>query len=173
MGNIDERASVGYYNSRPGIHAGGGVLIFNDHGDLLLVKPSYRNTWAWPGGGWEPGESPLDVAIRECQEEIGVCPSPLYPAFVNYIPPRADGSDDILHFVFTTDPVDGSFMDQVTVRQSEIDSVHFAPAADLRNYMKEYRVRAVLTYLDHRTGNAMLYLEDGRIHSSIPAKQAS
>jgi 8-oxo-dGTP pyrophosphatase MutT (NUDIX family) len=70
VANIDERSSVAYDNSQPGIHAGGGVLIFTQRGDLLIVKPNYRNTWAWPGCGWQPGESPQATAIRECREEI-------------------------------------------------------------------------------------------------------
>ena len=57
------------------------------------------------------------------------------------------------------------------MQQSEIESARFVPISNLGDYMKEYRVRAVLAYLDHRMDNAMLYLEDGRLHSSIPAEQ--
>lgn len=166
MPRVNEQASVGYYNSQPGILTGGGVLIFNQDNDLLLVKPSYRNTWAWPGGGWDPGESPKATVVRECREEIGVCPVPLLPAFVNYIPPREDGSLDVVHFVFTTHPVENDFLDSLTLQADEIEDIKFVPKAEWGNYMKEYRVRAVETYLQHKIGGAMLYLEDGLLPAS-------
>jgi len=158
---INEQASVDYYNKQPGIRMGGGVLIFNEGGELLLVKPSYRNTWAWPGGGSDPGESPRAVALRECKEEIGLCPEPLYPAFVNYIPPQEDGSLDKLQFAFRTDPVPSEFIREVRPQPNEIEAIRFVPVTALGNYMKEYRVRAVQTYLDFYDGNDMLYMEDG------------
>lgn len=59
--------------------AAAGFLIVNDIGKVLLCRRSPRasgspNTWATPGGGVEPGESPLDTAFRECWEELGNCP---------------------------------------------------------------------------------------------------
>jgi 8-oxo-dGTP pyrophosphatase MutT (NUDIX family) len=161
MSEIDETKSIDYYNRQPGIRTGGGVLIFNRSGDLLLVKPNYRNTWAWPGGGWDPGESPMQVATRECTEEIGRCPTPLLPAFINYIPPRDDGSLDVVHFVFTAELVDDDFINTLRPQDDEIDDIRFVPIPKLKDYMKPYRVRAVQTYLQHRVANAMLYLEDG------------
>lgn len=163
MRHIDESKSIAFYNSRPGIRVGGGILIFNTTGDLLLVKPNYRNTWGWPGGGREQEETPLSAAIRECEEEIGICPQPLRPAFVNYIPPRPDGSNDVLHFVFSAKPVEDGFLDKIKLQKEEIEAVKFVPIAELDKYMKPYRVTAINTYLAHRDTGSMLYMEDGKI----------
>lgn len=160
MPHIDESKSIAFYNSRPGIRVGGGVLIFNRDGELLLVKPS-RNTWSWPGGGWEEGETPRMTAERECKEEIGICPLPLLPAFVNYIPPRSDDSKDVLHFVYTVDPVDENFINSLTLQKDEIEAAKFVPISELDSYMKPYRVVAVRTYLKRRNLGTLLYLEDG------------
>ena len=161
MPQIDESKSVEFYNSMPKIRTAAGVLIFDRQGKLLLVKPNYRNTWGWPGGVNEPGESPLTAALRECHEEIGLCPGPLRPAFVNYIPPQPDGSHDVIHFVFTVDPVEDDFLKRVTLQQEELDEARFVPIGQLDSYMKKYRGRAVRTYLENRVDGAMLYLEDG------------
>jgi 8-oxo-dGTP pyrophosphatase MutT (NUDIX family) len=161
MTQVDESSGVAYYNSLPGIRIGGGVLIFNKLGELLLVKPNYRNTWMWPGGGWDPGESPLQVAMREYTEELGVDIGTLKPAFINYIPPRSDGTKDVIHFVYTTEPVADNFLDTLTLQKSELDDAKFVPLAELGDYMKEYRVRALKTYLNSKMDGAMLYLEDG------------
>jgi hypothetical protein len=86
---------------------------------------------------------------------------PLHPAFVNYIPPRDDGSKDVLHFVFASGPVGDDFLDDVQIPKSEIEEIRFVPVADLADFVKPYRVRAVNTYLEHQMAGAMLYLEDG------------
>lgn len=161
--HIDEHQSIDFYNSRPAIRAGGGVLAFNHEGELLLVKPTYRNTWSWPGGGSDVGESPLTAAVRECREELGVVITPLRPAFVNYIPPRPDGTLNIIHFVFTAGAVDSAFTRQLKLPKKEIEAAKFVPIAELGKYMKDYRVRAVKTYLIHKPTKGMLYLEDGQL----------
>jgi len=161
--HIDEQQSVDFYNSRHAIRTGGGILIFNREGGLLLVKPSYRNTWSWPSGGSDPDESPLTTAVRECREELGVAMASLYPAFVNYIPSRPDGTMDTIHFVFTTDAVDSTFTKRLKLPKEEIEAAKFVPIIQLSNYMKDYRVRAIKTYLSHKSSKGMLYLEDGRL----------
>ena len=138
-------------------------MIFNHEGDLLLVKPTYRNTWSWPGGGSDAGESPLAAAIRECREELGVNMTSLRPAFVNYIPPRPDGTLDIIHFVFAAGAVDSAFIRQLKLPKEEIEAAKFVAIAELSKYMKDYRVQAVKTYLSNKPSKGMLYLEDGQL----------
>jgi len=59
-------------------HAG-LVVRAADTGRVLMLQRSIkdeadpaRGTWEFPGGGLEPGETPLEGAIREWQEETGV-----------------------------------------------------------------------------------------------------
>lgn len=155
---------VDYYNSLPAKRTGAGVLIFDQAGRLLLVKPSYRDTWAWPGGGIDEGEAPAHAAIRECEEEIGIQLPSIRPAFINYIPPRKDGSLDVVHFVFTADVVDAEhFLTTLTLDFREIVAARFAHPSEHATYMEAIRVRALRTYLDHATNGLTLYLEDGRL----------
>lgn len=47
-------------------------VIFNDAGQVLLLKATYGNcTWGLPGGALEPGETIHQALLRECQEELG------------------------------------------------------------------------------------------------------
>jgi 8-oxo-dGTP diphosphatase len=47
-----------------------GVIINNDQ-EVLVVIPTWRNTYDLPGGGVEPTEQIAEGVIRECYEETG------------------------------------------------------------------------------------------------------
>jgi mutator protein MutT len=51
-----------------------GALIFNDAGQVLLLKHRFRagSGWGLPGGFLERGEQPLEALKRELLEEIGL-----------------------------------------------------------------------------------------------------
>ncbi len=50
-----------------------GVLIVNAQRELLLCHVTGRFHWDLPKGGMGAGESPLEAALRETQEETGLC----------------------------------------------------------------------------------------------------
>jgi 8-oxo-dGTP pyrophosphatase MutT (NUDIX family) len=51
-------------------------ILFTDGKKMLLLKRSNNcdepNTWGLPFGGGRKGESPIETAIRETKEEIGI-----------------------------------------------------------------------------------------------------
>lgn len=52
----------------------GRAILRDDAGRVLLLHFVLPNMtfWATPGGGMEPGETPLEAAIREVREELGI-----------------------------------------------------------------------------------------------------
>lgn len=48
------------------------VMVFNDAGELLLMRDAQAGYWTLPGGLMEPYELPADAAVREVYEETGV-----------------------------------------------------------------------------------------------------
>jgi 8-oxo-dGTP pyrophosphatase MutT (NUDIX family) len=62
---------AGWFVRRPrtfGAHA----LALTPEGKLILVKLRYASGWRLPGGGRRPAEDPVDAALRELREEIGM-----------------------------------------------------------------------------------------------------
>ncbi|GIH07108.1 NUDIX hydrolase [Rhizocola hellebori] len=48
------------------------LLLRDEHGQIVIVKPHYKAVWHLPGGLMETDESPRLAAERETFEEIGL-----------------------------------------------------------------------------------------------------
>jgi len=51
---------------------GVAALVFNNSGQVLLVKNSYRRGWYLPGGGVNKKETVLEAIKRELAEEVNI-----------------------------------------------------------------------------------------------------
>lgn len=64
--------ALSWRNTRPKKRMGAGVLIRDEQGRVLLVEPTYKNSWEIPGGSVEADESPRATCKREVEEELGL-----------------------------------------------------------------------------------------------------
>jgi ADP-ribose pyrophosphatase YjhB (NUDIX family) len=73
------------------------VMVFNEAGELLLIRNSYADTalFLLPGGGIGRGETPAAAAVREVLEEVGLEVREL--ARVSTYVSAAEGKRDTIH----------------------------------------------------------------------------
>ncbi len=141
-----------------------GVLFVDPAGQVLLVRPTYKEGMEIPGGYVQPGESPAAAAIREVQEELGFTPGLGRLLVTDWAPAPAEG-DKVL-FVF-----DGGILNDTDTARIQVDGVEIgdfsfhdlSALADVLNERLERRVRAAARA---RTADRHLYLEHGVPHDS-------
>ncbi|MFF7155293.1 NUDIX domain-containing protein [Streptomyces sp. NPDC008139] len=75
------------------------VLLRDEEGRVLLVKPTYKPGWDLPGGMAEANEAPDDAARRELREELGLDVTLHGLLVVDWVPPHGPW-DDHLAFIF-------------------------------------------------------------------------
>ena len=90
-----------------------GGVIFDDEGRVLLRKPTGNfdgYAWTFPKGGGEYGEHPVDIAVREVEQETGH-----KGQIVGVVPGGYEsGSSRNYFFVMRSDEYDTSKMDKET-----------------------------------------------------------
>ena len=63
-----------YVGHAPLMCTGGGVIVENERGEILLQRRRDNGLWGVIGGAMEMGENILDTAMREAREEAGITP---------------------------------------------------------------------------------------------------
>src|SRR5215210_784670 len=73
------------------------VMVFNERGELLLIRNSYGDSaqYLLPGGGVSRRESPAAAAIREVHEELGLQVRDVEPVWT--YASSAEGKRDTIH----------------------------------------------------------------------------
>jgi 8-oxo-dGTP diphosphatase len=149
---------VAWHHSRPGKRMGGGALVRDPRGRVLLVEPTYKDTWEIPGGSVEADESPRAACAREITEELGLVLRPGRLLCIEWQGPEPDRNESVMHVY------DGGVLpDLAAVRlpAEELAACRFVDAAELDTVLPERlarRVRAALRALEE---GVLVELEHG------------
>ena len=73
------------------------VMLFNDAGEIMLIRNSYGRSdlFVLPGGGIHPFEAPAAAAAREVKEELNCAVAELAPVSTHVS--AAEGKSDTVH----------------------------------------------------------------------------
>jgi 8-oxo-dGTP pyrophosphatase MutT (NUDIX family) len=146
--------------SRPYVAA--GVLLCDEAGRVMLVRPTYKEHWDIPGGYVEAGETPAQAAAREVREELGII-TPVGPLLVADWAPHPDEGDKLL-LVFDGGTLTAQQRAAVRLPAEELASYAFHAPAQVTALLVPRLGRRVAAAIDaHLTGRTT-YLEHGRPH---------
>lgn len=117
-----------------------GALFFDDQGRVLLVHPTYKDTWDIPGGYVERGESPAAACRRELAEELSIDRTPIRLIAVDWAPSESEG--DKLLFLFDCGPL-GADEQRIRLPADELDAWRWVALAELDEYVLERIARRI------------------------------
>lgn len=143
--------------SRPRVAA--GALFFDHTGNVLLVKPNYKDGWDIPGGYVEPGETPIEACEREIKEELALDVTISRLLAVDWAPSEQEG-DKVL-FVFDAGTIDDEALRSVEIQREELTKWAFQPPEAFDDLMPARLARRLHAAVDARD-SATRYLEHGR-----------
>lgn len=138
-----------------------GVLLFDEHDRVLLVDPTYKPGWEFPGGVVERGEAPARGGMREVAEELGIelaeVPSLLV---VDWEPPRPPGYGG-LRMLFDGGRLNSGEAGQVLLPGSELRGWRFVGEAEAAHLLPPTRYERLRWALRARERGLVLNLEAG------------
>jgi 8-oxo-dGTP diphosphatase len=144
-----------WFAGLPGVVVAAGALITDPAGQVLLVKPNYRDHWTLPGGVCEFGEPPHAGCAREIAEEIGLHHPPGPLLAIDWSRAYGDLQRPIMHFVFDGGTLaDGS---QIVLQQEELDDWRFTGVDELAGFLAPYGLSRVRAAVAGRAAGATIY----------------
>lgn len=165
--SVDEQRE--WFNGQPRKPVSAAIVLTDDQGRVLLLETNYRDDWNLPGGVLEEHESPLDGAVRETREELGIVVDrcSLSLCAVDYRPAK-DGFIDKLYFYFYGGSLTQEQIDAIKLQDEEIEQMRFVKLREAEQLLSRWTYRQVAASVRGQ-GDKGLYLENG----SVPGEQTA
>ncbi len=108
-------------------------------GCVLLVHRAHYDDWSLPKGKLEPGESWTEAALREVEEETGLCCALGEEAGRSYYTDGAGREKEVRYFLMSSS--------NEAVARNEIDEVRWVPLSDAAQILSYARDAVLLAGL--------------------------
>ncbi|MEU2978208.1 NUDIX hydrolase [Streptomyces hirsutus] len=138
-----------------------GVLLFDERDRVLLVDPTYKPGWEFPGGVVEPGEAPARAGMREVAEETGIrldeAPSLLVVDWEPPAPPAYGG----LRLLFDGGRLRATDAARLLLPGPELRDWRFVSETEAAGMLPPVRYERLRRALRARERGKAMYLEAG------------
>ncbi|MEU3772528.1 NUDIX domain-containing protein [Streptomyces sp. NPDC032472] len=139
-----------------------GVLLFDDEDRVLLVDPTYKPGWEFPGGVVEAGEAPARAGVREVAEELGIDLGRVPGLLVVDWEPPARPAYGGLRLLFDGGRLSAGAAARLRLPGPELRAWRFATEAEAAELLPPVRYERLRWALRARERGRPLYLEGGR-----------
>lgn len=150
-----------YIASLPRKISSAGALIRNGAGEILIVKPSYRNDgWLLPGGSVEDRETPTQAVRREAREELGIDLRIGAPLCIEYLDDES-GYPPAVDFLFDGGVISAEEIARIALPEDELSAYAFKPLEEALELICEHlNARTAFAYKALGSGKP-IYIENG------------
>jgi 8-oxo-dGTP diphosphatase len=150
---------VAWHASLPGVVATAAGIIADSAGNVLIVKPNYRDHWTLPGGICEFGEPPHAGCAREVTEETGLELPVGRLLSVDWqlpLPDYGTAARPAVYFIFDCGTVPAG--SRITLQAAELDDCAFAAEADLDGLLADFALPRVRAAIAARSSGCTAYV---------------
>lgn len=150
-----------FYESLPRKRMAAGCVLFNRKGDLMLLKPTYKDGWEIPGGVVEDDESPKMCCEREVLEEIGLAlvMQRLLVLDYNSYPAESHKTESLM-FIFDGAVISDEKLSTICLNKEEISEWKFFPVNNLPQEMNHSLRNRIIRAVEQKNNQSFAYLEN-------------
>ena len=145
-----------WYASLATMYGAAAALITNPSGEVLLVKPNYRDHWSLPGGVLEHGEPPHRGCAREVEEEVGLTITVGPLLVLDWAPPDRERPRPAVFFVFDGGEVSPDVC--IRLQEEELDDYRFTSPVEFGAYVPPFLAVRYMAALAAREAGGAVYL---------------
>ena len=128
------------------------LILEDEEGRALIVKANYKHHWTFPGGVIDLKETPLQGAVRETREEVGLVIDPATVTFA-WVANRMSRVADTYQFVFRA-PLPQGVETRIKLQAEEIDDYAWVSKAEVAAGERHYG-----KVIEHWAAGASGYVE--------------